>query len=190
MRNLLGTLLVSTGVPMLNGGDEFGRSQQGNNNPYCLDNEISWFCWDLEPWQEDLLATARHLVKIRTDYPVLRQRHFFSGRPVHSDGSTDLAWYGGDGIEMGHRWDGPAVDALQALFNGAHLGHGSVLVQFNGSALAAEFTLPAAPGSAAYELLWDSTEPRPSPAGAQLPAGTEITMGPASMRIWCAIDPT
>ena len=59
---------------MINAGDELGRSQGGNNNPYNQDNETTWFDWDLEPWQEDLLATARHLVKIRTDHPVLRQR--------------------------------------------------------------------------------------------------------------------
>ena len=80
MRNLLGTLLLSTGVPMLNAGDEIGRSQRGNNNPYSQDNEISWMSWDLEPWQEDLLETTRHLVRLRRDHPVLRQRAFFSGR--------------------------------------------------------------------------------------------------------------
>ena len=84
MRNLLGTLLLSTGVPMLNAGDEFGRSQRGNNNPYSQDNEISWMSWDLEPWQEDLLETTRHLVRLRREHPVLRQRAFFSGRQVHA----------------------------------------------------------------------------------------------------------
>ncbi|WP_317183790.1 glycogen debranching protein GlgX [Intrasporangium sp.] len=188
MRNLMGTLLLSSGVPMINGGDELGRSQHGNNNPYCQDNEISWYSWDLEPWQDDLLETVRHLVRLRRDHPVLRQRHFFSGRQVHPDGSTDLAWFGGDGDEMGRRWDGPAVDALQALFNGAWFGHRSALLQVNGSAWAAEVTLPRAPGTTAYEPLWDSTEERPAPAGPLVPAGTEVTMGPSSMRLWSALD--
>ncbi len=104
MRNLLGTLLLSTGVPMLNAGDEFGRSQRGNNNPYSQDNEISWMAWELEPWQQDLLETTRHLVRLRQEHPVLRQRSFFSGRQVHEDGSTDLAWFGTDGQPMGDRW--------------------------------------------------------------------------------------
>ena len=190
MRNLMGTLLLSTGVPMINGGDEFGRSQQGNNNPYCQDNEISWYSWELEQWQEDLLETVRHLVALRRDHPVLRQRQFFSGRQVHADGSADLAWYGGDGDEMGRRWDGPAVDALQALFNGAWQGHRSVLLQVNGSAWAAEVTLPRAPGAAAYDLLWDSAQERPTPPGLSVPAGTDVTMSPSSMRLWSALDPT
>ena len=97
------------GVPMLNAGDEFGRSQRGNNNPYSQDNEISWMSWDLEPWQEDLLETTRHLVRLRQEHPVLRQRAFFSGRQVHADGSTDLAWFAADGHPMGERWDGPAA---------------------------------------------------------------------------------
>jgi glycogen operon protein len=175
---------------MINAGDEFGRSQGGNNNPYCLDSEVSWYSWDFEPWQDDLLATVRHLIGLRRDHPVLRQRHFFSGRKVHPDGSTDLAWYGGDGEEMGQRWDGPAVDALQALFNGARLGHRSTLVQLNGSAWAAEVTLPRAPGGAAYELLWDSADERPAPRGPLVAAGAEVTMGPSTMRVWSTTDPT
>ncbi|AXG13882.1 glycogen debranching enzyme GlgX [Intrasporangium calvum] len=190
MRNLMGTLLLSSGVPMINAGDEFGRTQRGNNNPYCQDNEISWYSWDLEPWQEDLLATVRHLVALRREHPVLRQRQFFSGRQVHPDGSTDLAWYGGDGHEMGRRWDGPAVDALQVLFNGAVVGHRSVLLSLNGSAWAAELTLPAAPGSAAYELLWDSADERPGTRGPRVAAGSEFTMSASSLRVWTAFDPT
>ena len=184
MRNLLGTLLLSAGVPMINGGDEFGRSQGGNNNPYSQDNETSWFAWDLEPWQEDLLATTRHLIELRAKHPVLRQRSFFSGRPLGADGSPDLAWYAGDGEPMGHRWDGPSVDVLQALFNGGPLGHDSVLLSLNGSAWGAEVTLPRAPGSAAYDLLWDSAWERPGGPSLTVPAGGEAPMTSASLRVW------
>lgn len=188
MRNLLGTLLLSTGVPMLTAGDELGRSQRGNNNPYSQDNEISWMAWDLEPWQEDLLATTRHLVRLRREHPVLRQRSFFTGRPVHTDGSTDLAWFAGDGGPMGHRWDGPAEHVLQALYNGLWHDQQSVLVVVNGAAEAVDVTLPTAPGTAAYELVWDSSDARPSEPGAPVPAGSRLPMGPASMRVWCAVD--
>jgi glycogen operon protein len=190
MRNLLGTLLLSSGVPMINAGDELGRTQRGNNNAYCQDNPISWCSWDLEPWQEELLETTKYLVRLRREHPVLCQRSFFSGRKVHPDGSTDLAWYAGDGQLMGHRWDGPAVDVLQALYDGAYLGQRSVLIAVNGSAWAAEVTLPRAPGATAYELLWDSSDPRPSPGSPPMKPGQDATMGPASMRVWRVIDPT
>jgi isoamylase len=188
IRNLLGTLLLSTGVPMINAGDELGRTQRGNNNPYSQDNQISWVSWDLEPWQEDLLATTRHLVRLRRDHPVLRQRAFFSGRQIHADGSMDLAWFGADGEPMGHRWDGPTVDVLQALYNGAWLSHQSVLVTLNGSARPADVTLPTAPGTTAYELVWDSTDDRPAPPGGPVDAGSVVSMGAASMRVWCAVE--
>ncbi len=190
MRNLLGTLLLSTGVPMLNAGDELGRSQRGNNNPYSQDNEISWMAWDLEAWQEDLLETTRHLVRLRQDHPVLRQRTFFSGRRVRTDGSTDLAWFGADGEPMGERWDGPAISVLQGLYNGTATSERSVLIVVNGSAGAVDVTLPAAPGAPAYELLWDSADERPAPpgepVGEPVPAGRFVQMGPASMRVWCS----
>jgi isoamylase len=189
MRNLLGTLLLSTGVPMITAGDELGRSQRGNNNPYSQDNEISWIGWDLEPWQEDLLETTRHLARLRRDHPVVRQRSFFTGRPVHADGSTDLAWFGADGQPMGRRWDGPAVPVLQALYNGTWLEHDSVLLVFNGSAQEATVTLPAGPASGAYRLVWDSVHSRPARAGAPVAAGTVVPMQPASMRVWCVVTP-
>ncbi len=188
MRNLLGTLLLSTGVPMLNGGDEFGRGQRGNNNPYSQDNEVSWMGWEHEPWQSDLLETARHLVRLRREHAVLRQRTFFSGRQIHEDGSTDLAWFGNDGEPMGHRWDGPAIDVIQALYDGAWLGEQSVLVALNGSAQPTEVRLPGAPGAPAYQLLWDSMDDRPAPPGEPLGAGTAVTMDSASMRVWRVLD--
>ena len=186
MRNLLGTLLLSTGVPMLNAGDEFGRSQRGNNNPYSQDNEISWMSWELEPWQADLLETTRHLVRLRQEHPVLRQRSFFSGRQVHEDGSTDLAWFGADGELMGDRWAASSGEVVQALYDGAWLGQRTVLLTLNGAAREVEVTLPTAPGATAYELLWDSDDDVPAPPARPVGAGTVVSMGPASMRVWRA----
>ncbi|HET7399192.1 MAG TPA: glycogen debranching protein GlgX [Intrasporangium sp.] len=186
MRNLLGTLLLSTGVPMLAGGDEFGRTQHGNNNAYCQDNELSWYDWRLAHWQADLLTTTRHLAELRSRFPVLRQREFFSGRPRHPDGSQDLAWFAGDGAPMGSRWGGPSIDVLQALFDGEWLGTDSVLIAVNGSAWPAEVTLPAPPRRRAYDLLWDSTWERPHVGGPTVVAGAQSTMGPSSMRVWWA----
>ncbi|MEO7754601.1 MAG: glycogen debranching protein GlgX [Terracoccus sp.] len=195
MRNVLGTLLLSTGVPMLNAGDEFGRSQRGNNNPYCQDNEISWYDWDLADWQQDLLDTTRHLVSLRRDHQVLRQRSFFTGRPVHEDGSTDLAWYAADGDPMGHRWDGPAVAGLQAFYSGAALTADSVLISVNGAAHPVQLVLPSPPGVLGFELLWDSTDERPtavpaagSPTAEVVRVAATRPMGASSMRVWRAVS--
>ena len=78
-RNLLTTLMLSQGIPMLLHGDEIGRTQQGNNNVYCQDNELSWMPWDLQPWQEEMLAFTKRLVALRAEHPVFRRRRFFAG---------------------------------------------------------------------------------------------------------------
>ncbi|MEP6798160.1 MAG: glycogen debranching protein GlgX [Lapillicoccus sp.] len=190
MRNLLGTLLCSTGVPMINAGDEFGRTQSGTNNAYCQDNSISWFDWDLEPWQVDLLETTRFLTRLRRERRVLRQRTFFSGRQVADDGSEDIAWYDGSGQPMSDRgWGDPAYRTLSMYLDGAWLGEQSVLVTFHGGDRDAEVALPTPPGLTAYELLWDSAwdlprDPQPVDPGAP------IIMTAASMRIYAATDPT
>jgi glycogen operon protein len=95
-RNLLATLLLSQGVPMLLSGDEVGRTQGGNNNAYCQDNEISWFDW--EHTDQDLLAFTRELVALRRDHPVFRRRRWFQGRPLR--GTADVVWLKPDGTEM------------------------------------------------------------------------------------------
>jgi isoamylase len=95
-RNLLSTLLLSQGVPMLLGGDELGRTQGGNNNAYCQDNEISWFDWDAV--DEDLLAFTQRCIAIRRDHPVLRRRRWFFGQEIR--GNLDIEWYRPDGDPM------------------------------------------------------------------------------------------
>jgi len=175
-------------VPMLNAGDELGRTQGGNNNPYCQDNKTSWFDWDLAPWQQDLLETTRFLARLRAEHPVLRQRAFFTGREAHEDGGADLAWFGSDGEEMqaGH-WENPATRTLQMLLDGGSLGEQSVLVVLHGEAAPGKVTLPDGPRHAAYQLLWDSTDERPrAPGEPVLPGPVEI--GPASIRVYRTVD--
>ena len=179
------------GVPMLNAGDEFGRSQGGNNNAYCQDNETSWFDWDLEPWQQDLLETTRHLVRLRADHPVLRQRTFPSGRQV-ARGRVDRPRV----VRRRRRADGERpvggpVDraASQMLLNGAWLGQSSLLVVLHGAADPEKVTLPEVPGLTAYQLLWDSTDERPGPpTELTLPGPVEI--GPTCIRVYRATDAT
>ena len=98
-RNFLATLLLSQGVPMICGGDEIGRTQQGNNNAYCQDNEISWLDWNLDNRRKALLAFTRFMIRVRRHHPMLRRRLFFYGRAIYSD-LKDLAWFRPDGREM------------------------------------------------------------------------------------------
>src|SRR3989442_13574504 len=103
-RNLLTTLFLSQGIPMLLGGDEIGRSQNGNNNAYCQDNEISWFNW--ESADKDLLEFTRGLIQIRREHPVFHRRRWFQGRPIHGEKITDIGWFTPDGIQMAEEhWD-------------------------------------------------------------------------------------
>jgi glycogen operon protein len=96
-RNLLATLLLSQGVPMLLAGDEMGRTQRGNNNAYCQDNEISWVNWALTPEDREVLAFVAHVARLRRDHPVFRRRSFF---PKHGEGPRNVLWFGPDGLEM------------------------------------------------------------------------------------------
>ena len=98
--NMLTTLLLSTGVPMLTAGDEIGRTQQGNNNAYCQDNEISWVDWGLAEEYRDITDLVRRLLRLRAQNPVFRQRHFFAGRPAVPGGRKDIAWFGRHGSEL------------------------------------------------------------------------------------------
>ncbi|HSE58912.1 MAG TPA: glycogen debranching protein GlgX [Nitrospiraceae bacterium] len=99
-RNFLAILFLSQGIPMLCGGDEIGRTQRGNNNAYCQDNDISWFDWHLDQPKRDLLEFTRHLIALRKQHPVLRRRRFFQGRHIRGSEVKDLAWFRPDGKEM------------------------------------------------------------------------------------------
>ncbi len=115
-RNFLATLLLSQGVPMLLGGDEQGRTQRGNNNGYCQDNEVSWYDWsDVD---ETLLDFTRWLMRLRREHPVFRRRRWFQGRPIRGKGLADIAWFRPDGEEMSDDdWHGSA-STLGMFLNG------------------------------------------------------------------------
>ena len=161
-RNLLATLLLSTGVPMLVAGDEMGRTQRGNNNAYCQDNDISWVSWGLDDRQRALLEFTRRLVSLRRRHPVFRQRHFFDGRPSRPGGPKDIAWLAPDGTEDVDWWD-PRMRTLGMYLSGdavrARAADGSpltddafLLIAHSGPAPAA-FRLPTAPYGERYDLV-------------------------------------
>ncbi len=150
-RNFLATLLLSQGVPMLLGGDEMGRTQRGNNNAYCQDNEISWFDWDHQ--DGELVAFTQRLISLRRSHPVFRRRHFFQGQPLYGEGVTDIAWFRADGSEMtDDDWREGLAKTLGVFLNGAaipdldsrgqRVTDDSFLVLFNAHHEAVEFELP------------------------------------------------
>ncbi|MCC5950190.1 MAG: glycogen debranching protein GlgX [Nitriliruptoraceae bacterium] len=118
-RNLLVTLLLSQGVPMLNAGDELGRSQGGNNNAYCQDNEISWIDWSDEAVDADLHTFTRQLIALRRDHPVFRRRRFFEGKAARGVEFVDIAWLTPDGQLMSDEdWESGYAKSLQIFLNG------------------------------------------------------------------------
>ncbi|WSV72443.1 glycogen debranching protein GlgX [Streptomyces sp. NBC_01012] len=189
LRNLLTTLLLSTGVPMLVAGDEMGRTQGGNNNAYCQDNEISWLDWSLldEPrWRELTELTARVLA-LRHRHPVLRRRAFFSGTPQAPDGLRDLAWFTAQGAEMTEGdWYAPAAtlglylsgrDIPGRDARGGQITDDSFLAVLHADQGPCGFQLPGPPWAQAYELVLDTARDEQSTAPGTLHrGGTELTV--------------
>ena len=119
MRNLLATLFLSQGVPMLCGGDEYGRTQRGNNNAYCQNNEISWFSWERTPQQEQQTEFVAQLATLRHEHPIFRRPKFFQGRKLRGSDVKDLLWLNPGGSEMNDdEWGTHFVKTLGVLLNG------------------------------------------------------------------------
>ena len=119
-RNFIATLMLSQGVPMLLAGDELGRTQRGNNNAYCQDNEISWVDW--ENADEDMLEWTRRLIDMRRRHRVFRRRRWFQGRPIHGSGVTDIGWFRPDGTEMDDEdWRVGFAKSLGLFLNGERI---------------------------------------------------------------------
>ncbi|MCI3226134.1 glycogen debranching protein GlgX [Streptomyces sp. NP-1717] len=189
LRNLLTTLLLSTGVPMLVAGDEMGRTQGGSNNAYCQDNETSWLDWSLldQPGSYGLYRLTRRLLALRQTHPVLRRRAFFSGRAQAPDGLRDLAWFRPDGKEMTERdWYAPA--STLGLFlsgrdipgrdaRGRKITDDSFLAVLHSGSLPQDFALPGEPWARSYELVVDtSSEDQEEEPGTVLDGGTVTTV--------------
>jgi isoamylase len=179
-RNLLTTLLLSQGVPMLLGGDEFGRTQHGNNNAYAQDNELSWFRWD--EVDEDLLAFSQALIELRAEHPVFRRRRWFQGRPIRGEEIDDIAWLTPEGEEMDDDdWEASYAKALQVFLNGNGIASpdprgqpvidDSFLVLFNASDAELDFQLPPATFGAGWLVVVDTAVDRPLEVPERLEAG-------------------
>lgn len=183
MRNLMGTLLLSAGMPMITAGDEIGRSQRGNNNAYCHDSELTWLDWHHEGWQEDLFRVTRRLLQLRRENPALRPlRYGRWGETVPN--ATQMDWYNKDGEAMTMEdWDSPDERTLQYLaastpefeeFN-------RILLIVHGLESEVDVTLPTHEGVVGYTVLWDSSHDDISELEPEHLPGDTLTIGPTSM---------
>ncbi len=188
MRNLMGTLLLSGGIPMITAGDEHGRTQHGNNNAYCHDSPLTWVNWELQPWQEDLLATTKHLITLRQELAALRPLKFGRfGETVENANQMD--WYNADGKEMESAdWDDPNNRTLQYLAASTPVDEefSRILLIVHGLENNAEVVVPSHEGVNFYEPLWFSTNPSPKDIPGVLRPGETIKVGGTSMLLFKA----
>lgn len=168
MRNLLASLLLSQGTPMLLAGDEFGRTQNGNNNAYCQDNEISWINWQLTDEGAELLAFTRRLINLRRAYPILRRGRFLVGECNEELDVRDVAWLRPDGADMQpDNWEDPNARTLGVLFDGRAQPTGvprsgedaTVLLLLNAHHDTVDFHLPDVAGGKQWNCLLDTSRP-------------------------------
>jgi len=163
-RNLLATLLLSQGVPMLCAGDESGHTQQGHANAYDQDNAQSWLAWELTPEQQALLEFTRRVVTLVQHHPVLRHRHFWHGQRLPGSIRKDLAWFRPDGLEMlAEDWEAPENRCVGLLLAGeaveslpaprAHPHDETLLLLLNAETQDVAFVLPALQEPGAWEVL-------------------------------------
>ncbi len=167
-RNMLGTLLLSQGVPMLVAGDEISRTQNGNNNAYCQDNEISWIDWEIDKRERALLAFVQRMIRLRRDHPVFRRRDFFQGRPLRGGEIKDIHWLQPDGAEMTtDAWDTGHARALAVHLAGEALEEtdrrgrpvrdDNFLLFFNAGHEQQDFCLPFAENGSRWLVLLDTS---------------------------------
>jgi isoamylase len=192
VRNFLVTLFLSQGVPMLTAGDELGRTQDGNNNAYCQDNEVSWMDWTLAAEHEDLLDFTRVLADLRRAHPVFRRRRFFSGEPAAAGGLRDIIWLAPSGEPMADGdWGDSQLKSIGVFLNGGAITEPgprgdplvdqSFLLLFNARAEPVTFRLPGAAYAASWEPVADTAA-----APGCLP-GTGLD-GPASVTAEASVE--
>ena len=198
-RNFLATLLLSQGVPMLAHGDELGRTQQGNNNVYCQDNELSWVDWANA--DTELIEFTRAVSTLRTAHPVFRRRRFFSGKPVgrRGDGSLpDIAWFAPDGSEMtGEDWESGFAKSVAVFLNGQgipdldvrgqRVTDDSFLLYFNAHYEPIEFALPPTEFGASWVPVIYTADTTAAEAAKPVAAGTKVAVEARALMVLQAV---
>ncbi len=190
-KNFLATLAFSQGVPMISHGDELARTQGGNNNAYCQDNEISWVNWENSQEQSELLAFAREVFRIRQTNPVFRRRRFFAGDPVKDVGIKDVSWLRPDGTEMDdHDWAEARNRVLAMMIHGnasddvdergrPNLGQ-TLLLLLNASNRARHFQLPEVPERGFWREMINTAQ-----STHRIPKGNALNVAPHSLVLLC-----
>ena len=189
-RNLITTLLLSQGVPMLLAGDELSHTQQGNNNTYCQDNELTWLHWELTDEQRAFCDFVRQVLHIRRTQPVFQRRQFFQGRPIYGQDVQDITWFDPSGQEMSaDAWQTGYARCLGVQLAGDLIGDSdergeplwgdSILLLMNAHYEAIPFTIPARSEGEPWERLLDTADPHGEPMWC--PAGQPYTLQGRSM---------
>lgn len=189
-RNFLATLFLSQGIPMLLHGDELGRTQQGNNNVYAQDNELSWVDWDEA--DQELLEFTRKLIQLRKEHPVFSQRRWFQGRPIRRLGLGDIGWFTPDGQEMTEEhWQESFAKSLAVFLNGEGISSpdeqgnrvrdDSFYVLFNAHFEPLDFSLPKSDLFKRWEKVIDTTQDQLGDGERVIEAGEKIGVGGRSL---------
>jgi isoamylase len=198
-RNFLATLFFSQGVPMLCGGDEISRTQGGNNNAYCQDNEISWYNWDLDDNARMLCDFTHRLIEIRQAHPNLRRRNFFQGRRIHGSDIRDITWFRPDGREMtDEEWDAGWIRSLSMRLggealddfdeNGERIIDDTLLVLLNAHHDTVPFVLTASRPDYRWELMLDTARPEVADKAEQYKAGKPYKLTGRSVALFRRLE--
>ena len=194
MRNIIATLMVSQGTPMISHGDEVGRTQHGNNNGYCQDNPITWIDWSRAGDYSDILEFTRRAAALRAEHPVFRRRRFFEGKPIRTGGDIrDIAWLTPTGAEMTPQDWGSGFGRCVAVFlngeaiptpdaRGERVVDDSFLLCFNAHDDAVDFVTPDGPYAAEWTAVLDTTDPT-GRSEAVVAAGEKITLTARSLLV-------
>ena len=194
MRNFLTTLMLSQGVPMLCGGDEFSRSQNGNNNAYCQDNELSWYDWQFDEPRKRLLEFTSRLIQLRREHPNLHRRNFYQDRDIRGSVERDVAWFGTDGNEVSDEtWSQGWSKSIAVMFNGLTINDidedgrpvidESFLIIVNASDQGVEYVLPEAPHKTPWRQVLN-TEEIDDPFH-EVPVGDKVIVGGRAVHVYC-----
>ncbi|CAH0123385.1 Glycogen operon protein GlgX homolog [Microbacterium oxydans] len=187
MRNLLGTLLLSAGIPMLTAGDEVGRTQRGNNNAYAQDSALTWLGWEFEPWQDDLRAHVTRLIQLRAENPALRPSRY-ARLGEHIPNASVMDWFDQNGETMeSSRWNDPRNRTLQyvAASTPENEDYNRILLIVHGTESPIDVTLPVEIEDATrFVSLWSSADERPSDAGGVFAPGDVLPIPGTSMHLF------